>query len=41
MENFIKTGECYFVDEDGDLCLSVTFQDENFNVWTEVYRVET
>jgi hypothetical protein len=36
----IKTGECYFVDEEGVLCLAESFMDDKGNVETKVSVVE-
>ena len=35
MEYPIKTGEVYFLDEDGNLCIAISWQDEDGVVWTE------
>lgn len=36
----VKTGECYFRNEAGDLCLSESFVDENGEVTSEDRVVE-
>lgn len=30
----MKTGECYYFDEDGNLCLAISYCDENGHVTT-------
>ena len=36
----MKTGECYFRNENGDLCLAESFQDDKGVVTTEITVIE-
>jgi hypothetical protein len=36
----MKTGECYYLDEDGNLCLATSYCDENGHVTTSSALVE-
>ena len=36
----MKTGECYFLDEENCLWLAVSFKNELDLVWTEFFKVE-
>jgi hypothetical protein len=36
----IKTGECYFLNDEGVLCLAESFMDDEGNVETKVSVVE-
>ena len=36
----IKTGECMYRDEEGNLCLAESFVDENGEVTTEITIIE-
>ena len=38
--NKVKTGECFFRDEDGGLWLAVSYQDENGVVETVQVQIE-
>ena len=35
-----KTGECYFINEEGQLCLAESFEDEQGNVETQITVIE-
>lgn len=35
-----KTGECYFINDDGHLCLAESFQDDLGNVETQITVID-